>query len=161
MLIWLGRKRPAVYPFVRTTMLLASGFALVGYLAFPTAPLRISGLGIADTVSGHLPVNPTEGLSAGSRTRTPPCRACTPATPSSRARRCSRRGITWSHAAGTAYPALVVLVNVATGTHIFLDAGAGALVDLVAVGLTLLLQSRAAAPAISPPLRTASVDGPA
>lgn len=63
--------------------------------------------------------------------------------------------------AGTAYPALVVLVNVATGTHIFLDAGAGALVDLVAVGLTLLLQSRAAAPAISPPLRTASVDGPA
>ena len=64
-----------------------------------------------------------------------------------------------TRAAGVAYPALVVLVIVATGNHFFLDAGAGALVDLIAVGLTLLLlQPRAAAAPIPLRLRTASAD---
>jgi hypothetical protein len=37
---------------VRTALLLASGLALVGFLAFPTAPPRLAALGIADTISG-------------------------------------------------------------------------------------------------------------
>jgi hypothetical protein len=159
-LIWLHRRRPAVYPFVRTTLLLASGFALVGYLAFPTAPPRLSGLGIVDTVSGHLSVNLNKGLVGGLYNPY----AAVPSMHAGYALVVGAALLTQgkhvvTRVAGVAYPALVVLVIVATGNHFFLDAGAGALVDLVAVGLTLLLlQPRAAAPAIPLPLRTASAD---
>jgi hypothetical protein len=52
-LIWLHRRHPDGFPFVRTALLLASGFALVGFLVYPTAPPRLAGVGIADTVSSH------------------------------------------------------------------------------------------------------------
>ena len=52
-LLWLHRRRPAAFPFVRTALLVASGLALVGYLAFPTAPPRLAAVGVADTISGH------------------------------------------------------------------------------------------------------------
>src|SRR4029453_3945681 len=50
-LLWLNRRRPAAFPFVRTTLLVASALALVGFLAYPAAPPRLAGIGIADTVS--------------------------------------------------------------------------------------------------------------
>jgi len=53
-LLWVYQRRPAAYPVLRNTVLLASGLALVGYLAFPTAPPRFSHLGILDTISGYL-----------------------------------------------------------------------------------------------------------
>src|SRR5262245_55410981 len=57
-LLWLHRRRPEGYPFVRTTLLLASGLALVGFLVYPTAPPRLAGVGILDTVSGrHVDLN--------------------------------------------------------------------------------------------------------
>ncbi len=57
-LLWLHRHRPAAFPFVRTTLLLASGFSLVGFLAYPTAPPRLAGIGIADTISNnHVDLN--------------------------------------------------------------------------------------------------------
>ncbi len=57
-LLWLHQRRPAAFPFVRTTLLLASGVALVGFLVYPTAPPRLAGIGIADTVSnGHIDLN--------------------------------------------------------------------------------------------------------
>jgi hypothetical protein len=57
-LLWLHQRRPAAFAFVRTTLLLASGLAFVGFLAYPTAPPRLAGTGIADTVSnGHLDLN--------------------------------------------------------------------------------------------------------
>jgi PAP2 superfamily len=37
-LLWLHQRRPTAFPFVRTTLLLASGLSLVGFLVFPTAP---------------------------------------------------------------------------------------------------------------------------
>src|SRR5262249_14397250 len=40
-LIWLHRRHPSAFPFVRTTLMLASAVALIGYLAFPTAPPRL------------------------------------------------------------------------------------------------------------------------
>src|SRR3989440_5103587 len=51
-LLWLHRRRPDGFPFVRTALLLASGLALVGFLVYPTAPPRLAGVGILDTVSG-------------------------------------------------------------------------------------------------------------
>jgi hypothetical protein len=50
LLLWLHRRRPASFAVVRTTLLVASAFALIGFIAFPTAPPRLAGLGIADTV---------------------------------------------------------------------------------------------------------------
>ena len=44
-LLWLHRRRAAAYPFVRTTLLLASTLAVVGYVVFPTAPPRLRNLG--------------------------------------------------------------------------------------------------------------------
>src|SRR3989441_4290574 len=51
-LLWLHRRRPEGFPFIRTALLLASGLALVGFLVYPTAPPRLAGVGIVDTVSG-------------------------------------------------------------------------------------------------------------
>jgi len=57
-LLWLHQRHPAAFPFVRTTLLLASGLALVGFLVYPTAPPRLAGIGIADTVSSaHVDLN--------------------------------------------------------------------------------------------------------
>src|SRR6266404_3390799 len=57
-LLWLHRRRPEGFPFVRTALLLASGLALVGFLLYPTAPPRLAGVGIVDTVSGgHVDLN--------------------------------------------------------------------------------------------------------
>jgi hypothetical protein len=57
-LLWLHRRRPDGFPFVRTALLLASGLALVGFLVYPTAPPRLAGVGILDTVSGrHVDLN--------------------------------------------------------------------------------------------------------
>ena len=44
-LLWLHRRRPTAFPFVRTTLLVASALALVGFLAYPTAPPRLAGIG--------------------------------------------------------------------------------------------------------------------
>ena len=57
-LLWLHRRRPTAFPFVRTTLLVASALAIVGFLAYPTAPPRLAGIGIADTASsGHVNLN--------------------------------------------------------------------------------------------------------
>src|SRR4051794_18706725 len=57
-LLWLHRRRPSAFPLVRTTLMIASVLAVIGYLAFPTAPPRLAGLGIADTISsGHVDLN--------------------------------------------------------------------------------------------------------
>ena len=60
-LLWLHQRRPTAFPFVRTTLLVASALALVGFLAYPTAPPRLAGIGIADTVSNGR-VNLNDGL---------------------------------------------------------------------------------------------------
>src|SRR5262249_4760170 len=57
-LLWLHRRRPGAFPFVRTTLLIASALALIGFLVFPTAPPRAAALGISDTISsGHVNLN--------------------------------------------------------------------------------------------------------
>src|SRR5581483_5855134 len=49
---WLHRRRdPRPYTTVRTALLIASILGLIGFVLFPTAPPRLAGLGVADTVS--------------------------------------------------------------------------------------------------------------
>ncbi len=50
-LIWVYRRHPASYPRLRTTVIATWMIALPVYTLFPTAPPRLAGIGILDTVS--------------------------------------------------------------------------------------------------------------
>jgi hypothetical protein len=137
-LIWLHRRRPAAFPYVRTALLVASALALVGFLVFPTAPPRLAALGIADTISnGDVDLN--RGLVSALYNPF----AAIPSmhigysviVGASLVRHGGRRIL---RAAGMLYPALVLLVIVATGNHFFVDAAAGAAVAAVAAAVTWL-----------------------
>ena len=143
-LLWLHRRHPEGFPFVRTALLLASGLALVGFLVYPTAPPRLAGVGILDTVSGrHVDLN--RGLV--SSLYNPYA-----AVPSMHIGYALLVAVALLHhgrrllvrAIGALYPPFVVLVIVATGNHFFLDAAAGALVAGLAAALAALLTPRPA-----------------
>jgi hypothetical protein len=142
-LVWLHRFRPAAFPFVRTTLVIASGLALAGYLAFPTAPPRLAATGISDTVStGEIDLN--RGLVSALYNPFA-------AVPSMHFGYAVIVGLSFTRLgprggvrlAGALYPALVLFVIVATGNHFFFDAAAGAAVaSLAAAAAALLLRPR-------------------
>ncbi len=162
-LVWLHRRRPAAFPLVRTTVLIASGLALIGYVAFPTAPPRLAALGIADTISGdHVDLN--HGLLSALYNPF----AAVPSmhvgyaviVGASLVRYGGRPAM---RAAGVLYPALVVLVIVATGNHFLFDAAAGLIVAAVAAGVARLLVSSREWPghASAAPVRLAALEATA
>jgi PAP2 superfamily len=135
-LVWLHRARREQFALVRTTLVVATALALVGYLVFPAAPPRLAGLGFADTVSAHTGLN----LSSDALGSFYNPVAAVPSLHfgyalivglaiATLARRRSVR-IT-----GALYPVLMLVVIVATGNHFFFDAAAGGLV--VAAGWLL------------------------
>jgi PAP2 superfamily protein len=138
-LLWLYRRRPDAFPIVRTTLLFASALALVGYVLFPTAPPREAALGIADTISGGR-VDLDHGLVSSLYNPFA-------AVPSMHVGYAFVVGVSlvvygrrsWLRALGVAYPALVVLVVVATGNHFFFDAAAGIAVAVVGAALAYLV----------------------
>ena len=118
-----------------------------------SAPPRLANLGFADTVSTHTGLNLSSDL-LGSLYNP------IAAVPSLHfgyslivgvavAQLASRR---FTRRVGAAYPAVMLLIIVATGNHFLFDAVAGGLV--VAVGW--LVASRLAAPALPAPVRLAS-----
>lgn len=50
-LVWVHRRRPHAFPFVRSTLIVSTALALVGYVLYPAAPPRLANMGFADTVS--------------------------------------------------------------------------------------------------------------
>jgi hypothetical protein len=143
-LLWLHRRRPNAFPFVRTALLLASGLALVGFLVYPTAPPRLAGVGIADTVSGrHVDLN--RGLVSSlynPYAAVPSMHIGYALIVAVALLRHGRHLLV--RAIGALYPPFVVLVIVATGNHFFLDAAGGALVAGLAAALAALLTRRPA-----------------
>jgi hypothetical protein len=145
-LLWLHQRRPAAFAFVRTTLLVASGLALIGFLVFPTAPPRLAGIGIADTVSnGHISLN--HGLVS---TLYNPY-AAVPSMHIGYALVVGASLLLYGRqplirAVGVLYAPTVLLVVVATGNHFFVDAAAGALVAGLAAAATAVL-TRQPAPA--------------
>ncbi len=127
-LLWLHQRRRAAFPFVRTTLLLASGLALVGFLLYPTAPPRLAGVGIADTVSnGHVDLN--KGLVSSlynPYAAVPSMHIGYALIVAASLLRNGRHRLV--RTLGTLYPPFVLLEVVATGNHFFVDAAAGALV---------------------------------
>jgi hypothetical protein len=134
-LLWLHRRRPDAFPFVRTTLLIASALALIGFLAFPTAPPRYAALGIADTISsGGVDMN--HGLISSLYNpfaAVPSMHVCYAVIVGASLVRYGRRSA--ARAVGVAYPALVLFVVVATGNHFLVDAVAGAVVAVAAAAL--------------------------
>ena len=61
-LIWVHHRRPHAFPFVRTTLIVSTALALVGYVLYPAAPPRLAELGFADTVSTHTGLNLSSDL---------------------------------------------------------------------------------------------------
>jgi CheY-like chemotaxis protein len=143
LLLWLHRRRPASFAFVRTTLLVASALALIGFIAFPTAPPRLAGLGIADTVSGrHVDLN--KGLVSSLYNPF----AAVPSLHMGYSLVVGGAIFTYARnriakAVGAAYPALVLFMIVATGQHFLFDAAAGAaLVAIAAVVSWQLTRTR-------------------
>jgi hypothetical protein len=134
-LVWLHRRRPELFPFVRSTILLASALAVVGYMVFPTAPPRLAAVGIADTISAG-DVNLNHGLVSALYNPFA-------AVPSMHfgyaviigATLLRNGGRPLLRALGVLYPAVVLLVIVATGNHFLFDAFAGATVAAIAAGI--------------------------
>jgi hypothetical protein len=148
-LLWLHQRRPAAFAFVRTTLLFASALALIGFLAYPTAPPRLAGIGIVDTVSnGHIDLN--KGLV--SSLYNPYA-----AVPSMHIGYALIVGVSLFlygrrplvRALGALYSPFVLLVVVATGNHFFFDAVTGALVAMLAAAAAAPLTRRAAPTRIS------------
>src|SRR5262249_36101179 len=124
-LLWLHRRRPAGLRMVRRILSVASALARAGYLFFPTAPPRLAGLGIADTVSGHY-VNLNKGLVSSLYNpfaAVPSMHVGYAIIVGAALLRYGKRltlGLS-----GVLYPLLVLFVVVATGNHYLFDAAAG------------------------------------
>lgn len=141
LLLWLYRCRPSIFPRVRTALILASSLSLIGFVTFPTAPPRLAGLGLTDTVSGRA-VDLNHGLV--SALYNPYA-----AVPSMHAGYAFVVGaVLFRHAksrpirtAGVLYLPFVLLVIVATGNHFILDAVIGILVAAAGLLVTRSLQA--------------------
>ena len=131
--IWIHHRHPAAFAHLRTTLIVATALALIGYVFYPAAPPRLSGMGFTDTVTSHTGLNLSSDF-LGSLYN--PIAAVPSlhfgyalAVGVALAGVMKRRSLRIAFAL---YPALMLLVIVATGNHFFFDAAAGGLV--VAVG---------------------------
>ena len=61
-LIWVHRRHPHAFPFLRTTLIVSTAIALAGYVLYPAAPPRLANLGFADTVTTHTGLNLSSDL---------------------------------------------------------------------------------------------------
>jgi hypothetical protein len=144
-LTWVHRRRPHAFPFIRTTLIVSTALALIGYVLYPAAPPRLAGLGFADTVATHTGLNLSSFYNPIA------------AVPSLHFGYSLIVGVAlaqlapyrWLRVLGAAYPAAMLLIIVGTGNHFIFDAAAGAVV--VATGW--LIASRLAAPALPAPVR--------
>jgi hypothetical protein len=143
-LMWLHRTHPERFPVVRNTLIAATGVALSIYLLYPVAPPRLAGLGFVDTVTHNTKVNLSSDL-LGSLYNP------FAAVPSLHFGYALLVGVTVALLAkgrvarviGWSYPAVMLLVIVATGNHFFFDAAGGAL----AIGIGYVAASRVGSPA--------------
>jgi hypothetical protein len=151
LLLWLHQRRPHAYPFFRTTLLLVSAVALIGYLTFPTAPPRLS-VDLLSSGTDRLPLNINKGLASDLYNPY----AAVPSMHAAYALVVGAalllQGRHWLiRVAGLGYPLLVVLIVVATGNHFLFDVGVGAVVDVLAATAAVLVLRGARARSVAVP----------
>lgn len=138
-LVWVYRRRRHVYTRLRNTLVVASALGLVGYAVFPTAPPRLAGLHIVDTVSAATSVNLDSTLVSSlynPYAAVPSMHIGFSLIVGLAVARLARHPL-WRVAA-LAYPVFVLFLIVATGNHFFFDAVAGAVVAVIALAATTL-----------------------
>jgi hypothetical protein len=133
-LVWLYLFRNEHFYFVRNMFLVAMGLALVGYVAFPTAPPRFfPDSGFTDTIASVANVDQDTGavgLLVNPYAAVPSVHiafALMVAVPGTFLSRNAAARLFWS-----GYPLLVFLVIVVTANHYWFDAAAGAAVACLA-----------------------------
>ena len=150
-LLWVYRRRPHAYRRLRNALVLANALAVVGYAIFPTAPPRLAGVGVTDTVSSATSVNlgsAFAGAFYNPYAAVPSMHIGFSLLVGAAVWRLARRRV-W-RLAGAFYPVFVLFVIVATGNHFFLDAVAGAAVAVAAVAVTGLAATARRRPAPVP-----------
>jgi hypothetical protein len=123
---WVYRERPDAFPLVRTTLIASTALALAGYVLYPAAPPRLSGLGFSDTVTTHTGLNLSSDLLGSFYNPV----AAVPSLHFGYALivgvvvfKLARRR--WVRILGAVYPAFMLFDIVATGNHFWFDATAG------------------------------------
>jgi PAP2 superfamily protein len=132
-LVWVYRRHRERFALLRTVLVASSAFALVLYAVYPTAPPRLAGLGIADTVTDHAGINLNSQLLGALYNPIA-------AVPSLHFGYALIVGVTVAalsprrsvRVLGALYPLVMLFVIVATGNHFWVDAAAGGLVVVVA-----------------------------
>ena len=132
-LVWVHRRRPDAFATVRTTLVVATGLALAGYLTFPAAPPRLADLGFTDTVTKSAKVNLSSDLLGALYNPI----AAVPSlhfgyallVGAGLALLAKRR---WVRMTGALYPLAMLYIIVATGNHFFVDAALGGAVVVAA-----------------------------
>jgi hypothetical protein len=148
--IWAYRRSQAVYRVLRNTLIAAWLVALPVYALFPTAPPRLAGVGLQDSVSAESGValqsdfttlfyNPfaaVPSLHAGFAVAVGLAVAA-----AARSRAARLAGLLWGPVVG--------LATVVTANHFVLDLGAGLAVTAMGLGIGLLI-ARGPRPALRP-----------
>jgi hypothetical protein len=143
--VWVYRRSWAVYRVLRNTLIAGWMIALPIYALFPTAPPRLAGMGMGDSVSAesgialesdfttlfYNPFAAVPSLHCGFAF------ACGLAVAAASSRRSVRL-------AGMAWGPLVSLSTVVTANHFVIDLGAGMAVTAAGLGVALLLIRRPA-----------------
>ena len=132
-LVWVHRRRRSAFALVRTTIMLATALALVGYVLYPAAPPRLANLGFEDAVSSHTKLNLSSDLLGALYNPI----AAVPSlhfgyaliVGAGLALLARRR---WVKAIGALYPLAMLYIIVATGNHFLFDAVAGGAVVVAA-----------------------------
>jgi hypothetical protein len=136
-LVLVYRLNRSIYRVLRNTLLATWALALPVYALFPTAPPRLAGLGILDTVSAHSPMK----LDSGTATALANQFA---AVPSLHVGFAFAIGVAVAaavrapilRAAALLWGPLVLLTVIATGNHFVFDAIAGLAITAAGYGLT-------------------------
>ncbi|MEU6082927.1 phosphatase PAP2 family protein [Streptomyces sp. NPDC047108] len=159
-LVWLYRGHPGRYAATRLVLFATTGVALLGYYFYPLAPPRLmSGEGFIDTVLVH---ETWGSMASGNLAAMSNQYAAMPSMHIGWSVWC---GITiamlarpmWAKALGVAYPALTLLVIVATANHFWLDAVGGLMCLAFGYGLSFLWYGKVA---YRLPRRVAAPGGP-
>jgi hypothetical protein len=138
--LWLWFRHRDRYAFIRTWFWIVNGLAVVGFWLYPLAPPRLAGLGLADTTKRTLELG-------GATSWFEPFRNVYAAMPSMHvgqpvlyavALTLLLRPSPWRFAAWL-WPAVMLVVVMATANHYWMDAAGGATAVLLGLGITTLV----------------------
>jgi hypothetical protein len=133
-LVWLGLSDRPRYRELRTVLLVSIGLAVVVHVALPVAPPRLlPGLGIADTVGLEKDHDSLFGIPFNPYAAMPSMHVGWSLLVGLVALKASRSPVLRGFFA--LHPVVMAIAVTATGNHYFLDALAGVLVAMLALGL--------------------------